>query len=128
MCMQIIIDHAGFARVLQKYRLAKYDPAAAAAAAVDSGSADDAAAAAARKNLKNHLLLQPAAYSDHVVPPAARPAASDATSSDGAAATAARGVTVDDASLVRNMQLEVQKRLHEQLEVQSLFRAASIDL
>jgi hypothetical protein len=40
--MQIIIDHAGFARVLQKYRLAKYDPAAAAAAAVDSGSADDA--------------------------------------------------------------------------------------
>ncbi len=47
---------------------------------------------------------------------------------DGAAATAARGVTVDDASLVRNMQLEVQKRLHEQLEVQSLFRAASIDL
>jgi hypothetical protein len=35
---------------------------------------------------------------------------------------------VDDASLVRNMQLEVQKRLHEQLEVQSLFRAASIDL
>ncbi|CAM6012141.1 unnamed protein product [Sphagnum balticum] len=61
---------------LQKYRLAKYDPAAvaaAAAAAVDSASADDAAA---------------------------------------------RGVTVDDASLVRNMQLEVQKRLHEQLEVQ----------
>jgi hypothetical protein len=94
---------------LQKYRLAKYDPAA-------------------RKNLKNHLLLQPAAYSDHVVPAAARPAASDATSSDGAAATAARGVTVDDASLVQNMQLEVQKRLHEQLEVQSLFRAASIDL
>jgi hypothetical protein len=44
--MQIIIDHAGFARVLQKYRLAKYDPAAvataAAAAAVDSASADDA--------------------------------------------------------------------------------------
>jgi len=36
-------DHAGFARVLQKYRLAKYDPAAvAAAAAVDSASADDA--------------------------------------------------------------------------------------
>ncbi len=35
--------HAGFARVLQKYRLAKYDPAAvAAAAAVDSASADDA--------------------------------------------------------------------------------------
>lgn len=34
-------DHAGFARVLQKYRLAKYDPAAAAAAAVDSASADD---------------------------------------------------------------------------------------
>ncbi|CAM6080116.1 unnamed protein product [Sphagnum tenellum] len=59
---------------LQKYRLAKYDPAAVAAAAVDSASADDDAAA--------------------------------------------RGVTVDDASLVRNMQLEVQKRLHEQLEVQ----------
>ncbi len=34
-------DHAGFARVLQKYRLAKYDPAAA-AAAVDSASADAA--------------------------------------------------------------------------------------
>ncbi len=36
-------DHAGFARVLQKYRLAKYDPAAVVtAAAVDSASADDA--------------------------------------------------------------------------------------
>ncbi len=35
---------------------------------------------------------------------------------------------MDNASLVQNMQLEVQKRLHEQLEVQSLFRAASIDL
>ncbi|CAK9198290.1 unnamed protein product [Sphagnum troendelagicum] len=78
---------------LQKYRLAKYDPAAAAAAAVDSASADDDAGE----------LQFFAVCSEH---------------RDGAAATAARGVTVDDASLVRNMQLEVQKRLHEQLEVQ----------